>query len=46
VIIHDFHIVRTCFPAKAKPPLVVDSNAVLAFPVSEQGLKPIARWDA
>ena len=31
-------------PAKTNSPLVVDANAVLAFPITFQRFKPIRRW--
>ena len=31
-------------PAKTNSPLVVDANAVLAFPIALQRFKPICRW--
>lgn len=34
------------FPDEAEPPLVVDADAVLSFPVSLQGFQPIGRRDA
>lgn len=45
MIIHDPYIVRMAVPPhKADPPLVIDSNRVLAFPVAAQGLQWISRW--
>ena len=32
-------------PAKTHPPLIVDSNTVLALPISSQGLKAMGRWE-
>ena len=39
----DFHVRRTIVgPMEAHPELVVDPDAVLAFPIVTQGLRPIA----
>jgi hypothetical protein len=44
--IDDLHFLCTCVgPAEADPPLLVDSDAVLAFPVSFQLLHTVAGWD-
>ena len=44
MVIYNLDLVRmTALPPKADPPLVVDSNAVLALPVSFEELKPVAR---
>src|SRR5712664_159634 len=46
VIIGNFHVGRPGWPVepfKAQAPLIVNANAVLAFAVTKQGLKPIAR---
>jgi len=32
--------------AKANPPLVVDTDGVLALPISAQGMKPVAGRDS
>jgi hypothetical protein len=43
MIISDFNVVGSVgLPDKADPPLVVDANAVLAFPVSRERFKSIA----
>jgi len=43
MIINDFNVVASIgLPDKADPPLVVDANAVLAFPVSRDRFKSIA----
>ena len=45
MIIYNFHLDGVFpFPAEAKPPLVLYPDAVLAFPLSPQGLQPVARW--
>ena len=45
VIIHDFNFVGVaCPPFKTDPPLVIDSNAVLSFPVAVQFLQPVSGW--
>jgi hypothetical protein len=42
MIINDFDVVGSIgLPDKADPPLVVDANAVLAFPVSRERFKAI-----
>ena len=47
VIIGDFYLFGIAFiPEKAKPPLIVDADTVLAHTFPAQGLKPIARRDA
>jgi hypothetical protein len=46
MIVHDFHIKRprgAFRPGKANPPLIVDTDAVLALPVPLEPFKPIAR---
>src|SRR5690348_6086696 len=46
VIVHDLHVARalcTLRPLKADPPLIVNADAVLALPVSFQGLEPVPR---
>jgi hypothetical protein len=46
VVVDDLHILCTCIgPTEADPPLLVDSDAVLAFPVSFQLLQTVAGWD-
>lgn len=32
-------------PAEADPPLIVDSNAMLAFTIAGKGFKPVAGWN-
>ena len=45
VIIHDFHVqgIQT-IPPEADPPLSVDSNAVLTFPVILQSFQVVVWW--
>ena len=44
VVVRDFDFRRALLgPAKAHPPLIVDANAVLALPVSAQGLEVVRR---
>ena len=46
VIINDFHILRARSPLgpfETNPPLVVDTDAVLAFTVALKGFETIAR---
>ena len=46
VMVDDLHILCTGIgPAEADPPLLVDSYAVFAFPVSFQLLQTVAEWD-
>ena len=45
VVDDDLHILCTVGPTKADPPLLVDSYAVLAFPVSFQLLYAVAGRD-
>ena len=43
MIISDFYVVGSIgLPDKADPPLIVDADAVLAFPVSRERFKAIA----
>jgi hypothetical protein len=45
MVIGDFHVVGIlAAPHEADPPLIVDSNAVLAAPVAFQLLQTIRRW--
>jgi hypothetical protein len=47
VIVDDRDVVRVpVLPAKTDPPLIVDSNAVLAGPTAAKFLQAIARWHA
>src|SRR5437588_12688305 len=40
VIVDDFHVVAMTFaPDKADAPLIIDSDRVLSFPISSQGLQ-------
>jgi hypothetical protein len=44
MIINDFNVVSvSIFPAKAKPPLIIDPHAMLACSFSLQSFKPVAR---
>lgn len=44
MIVSDFYVVGSIgLPDKADPPLIVDADAVLAFPVSRERFKAIAR---
>jgi hypothetical protein len=44
VVVDDFHVRRTIVgPTEADPELIVDPDAVLALPITSQGLQPIAR---
>ena len=46
MVIRDFDIIRIAvIPAKTNSPLVIDSNAVLAFPIANQFLKTIRWWN-
>jgi len=43
VVVHNFNVFRAiCAPDETDPILPIDSDAVLAFPVAVQRLKPIA----
>jgi hypothetical protein len=43
VVVHDFNIKSISIqPAKADPPLVIDANAVLTFPVSMQDFQAVS----
>ncbi len=43
MVIYDLDVVGVAFlPTKADPPLAVDSNRVLSFAISAEGLQPIA----
>jgi hypothetical protein len=45
MVVHNFDIGRVpVFPYKANPPLVINANAMLARPVSFEGMEPIASW--
>jgi len=47
MIVHEFNVRWTLGgPAKAKPVLIVDPNAVLSFAVTLQRFQPVARWRA
>src|SRR5690606_258298 len=44
VVVHDLHAVRSGIcPSEAQTPLIVDANAVLAFPVAGEGFQVVAR---
>ena len=44
MIVHDFNIEDFAFPpGKTNPPLVVDSDAVLALAITLEGFEPISR---
>jgi len=44
MVINNFDIVRVAFvPSEANPPLVIDSDAPLSFPITMQPLEPVAR---
>jgi hypothetical protein len=44
MVIDDFDVLGAAVrPSEADAPLVVDANAVLALPVSPQGLQPVPR---
>lgn len=44
MVIGDFHLFRSLFrPMETKSVLLVDSNAVLSFPISGKGFQTIAR---
>src|SRR5690625_1775229 len=46
VVVDEFDIFRTSFfPHEAKPPLRIDSDAVLPAPISRQSLQPVPRRD-
>ena len=45
MIIDYFHLIGiSIIPEKTDPPSIVDTYAVLTFPISMQKLQPIARW--
>jgi hypothetical protein len=45
MIVRDLYVIGMgLFPSEAYPPSVVNANAVLAFPVAHQGLKPVTWW--
>ena len=45
MVVNNFNIFRAVHaPAKTNSPLVVNANAVLAFPITFQRFKPIRRW--
>ena len=47
MVVHDFQIPHRAFaPLEAYPPLVIDTDAVLATPVAVQSFEPIARRNA
>jgi hypothetical protein len=42
MVVYDLNVVRIALaPAKANSPLIVDPDAVLAFPIAPQGFQPI-----
>ncbi len=46
MIIDDFNIVRIAFtPYKANPPALVDSDAMLSFPITDEFLKMVSGWN-
>jgi|TARA_B110000037_G_scaffold54703_1_gene67022 hypothetical protein len=46
MVIGDFNIAGVSFmPTKAKPPLTVDTDAVLVPAVSFEGFEMLAGWD-
>ena len=46
MIFNYFYIISIAFfPFKADSPLVIDSDAVLAFPVLPEFFKAVSRWD-
>jgi hypothetical protein len=45
VIIHNIDIEGiSSFPTKADPPLVIDPDTVLPFPIPLQRFEPVPRW--
>src|SRR5579872_7468108 len=43
MVVHDFHLLRIATaPDEANPPLIIDSDAVLAGSVASQGFQPVA----
>src|SRR5690554_6980023 len=45
MVINNFNIFRAVSsPSKAHPPLPVNANTVLAFPVTTQRFKPVTKW--
>jgi len=47
VIIHNLRVMRSVgFPVEADTPLIVDTYAVLTFPIFLQCLQPISGWNA
>ena len=43
MVVDDLNIMGVAVaPAKADPPLVIDSDAVLSFSIAQQALQPIA----
>ena len=46
MVVDDFHLVGVAVtPTKANPPLIVDADAVLTFPISTQCFQTVAGWD-
>ncbi len=46
VIVHDLYVAWAMDrPDEAKPPLLIDTNAVLALSITPQRLETIAGWD-
>jgi hypothetical protein len=42
MVVYDLNVVRIALaPAKANSPLIVDPDAVLAFPIAPQGFQPV-----
>jgi len=45
MVVNNLHVFRCAFlPAKTDPPLIVDPDAVLAFPVTRQRLESVS-WN-
>jgi hypothetical protein len=45
MVIHNLHLVRmAALPLEANAPLVVDSNAVLSFPLGSKWFQPVPGW--
>jgi hypothetical protein len=47
VVVNDLDVFEASIgPTKADPPLVVDTDAVLPYPITFQGLEAVSWWHA
>ena len=47
MVVHNLDFMRVlALPAEAKPPLVIEAEAVLALSAASQGFQPVAGWYA